>query len=199
MREADAQASDVRGVDALVESAGTAVALHAQRLLRSCYGKRVAVVVGPGLNGADGRVAATWLKSRGARVDVAEWDHLPAQLHGYDLVVDAAFGLGCTRPFIAPKVTPGTLVLAVDLPSGVDTDSGAVLGEPLIADVTLALGALKPAHLDGPSSELVGEIHFAGLGIVSTLQDGLVDDDDLDSFIRYGAHDHKWVHAVQAF
>ena len=198
MREADAQASAVRGVDALVESAGTAVALHAQRLLRSCYGKRVAVGVGPGLNGADGRVAATWLKSRGARVDVAEWDHLPAQLHGYDLVVDAAFGLGCTRPFIAPKVSPGTLVLAVDLPSGVDADSGAVLGEPMIASATLALGALKPAHLTGPSAELMGALYFAGLGIVTAFDDGLLDDVDLASLITVHRNDNKWDHALQA-
>jgi hydroxyethylthiazole kinase-like uncharacterized protein yjeF len=199
MREADAKAVAERGSDALVEAAGIAVGLEAKRLLRWCYGARVAVLVGPGLNGGDGRIASQWLKSRGARVDLVEWDHAPALLRGHDLVIDAAFGTGCSRPFVAPKVTPGTLVLAVDLPSGVDTDSGAVLGEPLIADVTLALGALKPAHLDGPSSEFVGEIRFAGLGIVSTFQDGLVDDDDLDSFIRYGAHDHKWVHAVQAF
>jgi NAD(P)H-hydrate epimerase len=198
MREADAKASAVRGADALVESAGTAVALHAQRLLRSCYGKRVVVVVGPGLNGADGRVAATWLKSRGARVDLAEWDHLPTQLHGYDLVVDAAFGLGCTRPFIAPKVSPGTLVLAVDLPSGVDADSGAVLGEPMVASATLALGALKPAHLAGPSVDLMGELHFAGVDIVTNFDDGLVQDDDLATLVTFHRNDNKWAYAVQA-
>jgi NAD(P)H-hydrate epimerase len=199
MREVDATAVAERGSEALVESAGIAVGLEAKRLLRSCYGARVAVLVGPGLNGADGRVASRWLKSRGARVDLVEWDHAPALLRGHDLVIDAAFGTGCSRPFIAPKVTPGTLVLAVDLPSGVDTDSGAVLGEPMIADVTLALGALKPAHLEGPSTDFVGEIRFAGLGIVNTFDDGLVDDHDLDSFLRYDPHDHKWVHAVQAF
>jgi NAD(P)H-hydrate epimerase len=199
MREADAKASAVRGVGALVESAGTAVALHAQHLLRSCYGKRVAVVAGPGLNGADGRIAATWLRSRGARLDVVEWDHLPTQLRGYDLVIDAAFGLGCSRPFVAPKVSPGTLVLAVDLPSGVDADSGTVLGEPMVADATLALGALKPAHLAGPSAELMGEVHFAGLGIVDSFDDGLVEDADLDSLVTFHRNDHKWAYAVQAF
>jgi NAD(P)H-hydrate epimerase len=199
MREADAKASARRGVDALVDMAGTAVALHAKRLLRSCYGKRVAVVVGPGLNGADGRVAAAWLTSRGARVDVVAWDHVPTELHGYDLVVDAAFGLGCTRPFMAPKVSPGTLVLAVDLPSGVDADSGAVLGAPMTANATLALGALKPAHLAGPSLDFMGELHFAGLDIVTTYDDGLVDDSDLAPLVTFQRNDHKWAHAVQAF
>ena len=41
-------------------------------MLGSCYGSRVAVLVGPGLNGADGRVAAAWLRSRGAKVDVID-------------------------------------------------------------------------------------------------------------------------------
>jgi hydroxyethylthiazole kinase-like uncharacterized protein yjeF len=69
----------------------------------------------------------------------------------------------------------------------------------MIADVTLALGAIKPAHLDGPSTEYVGELRFAALGIVKTFENGLVDDQDLDSLIRSSPHDHKWVHAVQAF
>ncbi|HEV3188575.1 MAG TPA: NAD(P)H-hydrate dehydratase [Acidimicrobiales bacterium] len=198
MRDADARAGVARGVDALVDFAGTSVALLAQRLLRSCYAKRVAVVAGPGLNGADGRVAASWLASRGARVDLVEWDHLPDQLQGYDLVIDAAFGLGCTRPFIAPRVSTETLVLAVDLPSGVDADTGEVLGEPMVASATLALGALKPAHLTGPSAHFMGELHFAGLGIVSRFDDGLVEDGDLAGLISEHHDDHKWTHAVQA-
>jgi NAD(P)H-hydrate epimerase len=198
MRDADAQASAVRGVDALVALAGTAVALHAQRLLRTCYGKRVAVLVGPGLNGADGRVAAAWLSSRGAHVRLAEWNDLPPHLHGFDLVIDAAFGLGCTRPFVAPKVAPGTLVLAVDLPSGVDADSGEVLGEPMVADATLALGAFKPAHLVGPAAAFTGQLHFAGLGIVRTFSDGLVEDSDLASLVTSHPNDHKWAYAMSA-
>jgi len=198
MRDADARAGALRGVDALVGLAGTAVALNAQQLLHSCYGKRVGVFAGPGLNGADGRVAAAWLTSRGARVDVIGWDNLPPLLNGYDLVVDAAFGLGCTRPFIAPKVSPGTLVLAVDLPSGVDADSGELLGEPMSATATVALGALKPAHLSGPAASLTGELRFAGLGIVTTFDDALVEDADLASLLQFNLSDHKWDHAVEA-
>lgn len=198
MREADAKATGQRGVDALVGLAGTAVALHAKRILRSCYGTRVAVIVGPGLNGADGRVAAAWLTSRGARVDLVPWDHMPALLVGYDLVVDAAFGLGCSRPFVAPKVSIETPVLAVDLPSGVDADSGELLGEPMVASATLALGALKPAHLTGPSAAIMGELHCAGLGIVEAFENGLLDDSDLAFLIQSDADDHKWRHAVQA-
>jgi len=92
------------GADALVAAAGTAVGLEAQSILGSCYGSRVAVLVGPGLNGADGRVAAAWLRSRGAKVDVIETTSQPKDLRGFALVIDAAFGLGCSRPYQAPRV-----------------------------------------------------------------------------------------------
>ncbi len=117
---------------------------------------------------------------------------------GYDLVIDAAFGLGCTRPYVAPSTAPGTRVLAVDLVSGVDADTGAVLGSPLAADVTLALGAFKYAHVTGPAAELAGELRFAGLGIVEDFRDGVMVDADLDALVRGRHDDHKWSHAVQA-
>lgn len=197
MREADALAVQARGRDALVEAAGTAVALEAQSILGSCYGARVAVLVGPGLNGADGRVAAAWLRSRGAKVDVIETTHQPMELRGFNLVIDAAFGLGCSRPYGAPIVSGETLVLAVDLPSGVDADSGELLGHPMPADVTVALGAMKPAHVDGPAAALCGQLRFAGLGIVQHFDDGLVEDRDLDALIQRDPSDHKWTHAIQ--
>jgi NAD(P)H-hydrate epimerase len=199
MRDADATAVAAVGVDALVNAAGTAVGLTATTMLETCYGARVAVLAGPGLNGSDGRVSARWLKSRGARVDVIEVASQPSSLVGYDLVIDAAFGLGCSRPYAAPHVDGATPVLAVDLPSGVDSDSGEIMGSPLVANVTLALGALKPAHISGPAAALVGELRFAGLGIVTEFDDGLIEDHDLESLISIGSDDHKWVHAVEAF
>jgi NAD(P)H-hydrate epimerase len=199
MRDADREAVERRGQDALVHAAGTAVAHTAQRMLGHSYGTRIAVIAGPGLNGADGRVAAAWLSDRGARVDVIAWNEAPDLLAGFDLVIDAAFGTGCTRPYVAPKVTADTPVLAVDLPSGVDTDTGTLLGEPMVATVTLALGALKPAHLNGPAAELVGELRFESLDIVQSFADGLVTEGDLAGFVHLDTNDHKWNHAVQAF
>jgi len=199
MRAADALAVAARGQDALVRDAGTAVALVAQRLLGHCNARRVCVLVGPGLNGADGRVAAGWLTSRGAKVHLLPFDKAPGHLEGYDLVVDAVFGTGASRPYYAPKVSTGTAVLAVDLPSGVDTDTGVLLGEPLRATVTIALGAYKPAHFSGPSAEIVGQLQFAGLGIVNSFNSALTDDKDLDHLIALNVDDHKWAHALQAF
>jgi hydroxyethylthiazole kinase-like uncharacterized protein yjeF len=199
MRAADAVAVSHRGADALVNAAGTAVALEAQRMLGSCYGKRVSVIVGPGLNGADGRIAAVWLASRGARVDVIEVIDQPGELRPCHLLIDAAFGLGCSRPYAAPIVQDGTRVLSVDLPSGVESDSGQLLGTPIRADVTIALGALKYAHLTGPAAPFCGELRFAGLDIVHDAEDGLVEDHDLDHLIMRDANDHKWMHAVSVF
>jgi NAD(P)H-hydrate epimerase len=198
MRTADAAAVAERGEDSLVHEAGTAIGFAAKSMLASCYGSKVAVIVGPGLNGADGRVAARWLKGRGARVDLVEVSSQPAELRGYDLVIDAAFGLGCSRPYDAPTVTKGTKVLAVDLPSGVDADTGVILGAPLKADVTMAIGALKYAHITGAASHLTGELRVASLGIVSAFDDGLVEDGDLDSLVHMRQDDHKWKHAVSA-
>ena len=198
MRDADAEAVARRGVASLVQAAGTAVAFEARRMLGRTYGARVAVLVGPGLNGSDGRVSAGWLRARGAHVDLVEVASQPAVLLGYDLVVDAAFGLGCSRPYVAPALSPGTKVLAVDLPSGVDADSGEILGAPLRADVTLAIGALKYAHVNGPAEKMSGELRFVTLGIATQFDDGLLVDDDLATIVVQDSRDHKWSHAVAA-
>lgn len=198
MRDADAKAVALRGSQALIREAGTAVGFEAKKMLGGCYSKRIAVIVGPGLNGADGRVAAAWLNDRGARVDVIDVSRQPGELVGYDLVVDAGFGLGCSRAYDAPRVMGSTKVLAVDLVSGVDADTGVVFGAPFHADVTLAIGALKYAHITGDAANLMGELRFASLDIVGSSEDGLVEDSDLAGFIKGDREDHKWTHAVSA-
>ncbi len=197
MREADAAAVAVRGQRALVEQAGLAVALECARLLGHVYAKRVVVVAGPGLNGEDGRVCARELARRGAAVEVVEAARAPGRLEGYDLVVDAAFGLGCSRPYFAPEVPPGTPVVAVDLPSGVDADSGELLGEPPHCALTVALGALKAAHLTGPAAARCGRVVLHRLGIVEWAEDGLVEDADLAALPSRTREDHKWTHAIE--
>ncbi len=196
MRAADATAAARVGEATLITRAGFAVGLTAADMLGSLYGRRVAVVAGTGHNGDDGRVAARWLRDRGAKVDVFDATDAPRQLRGYNLVIDAAYGLGCSRPYFSPDVDDHTLVLAVDLPSGVNADTGEVLGRPMVADVTLALGALKPSHLIGPATEFVGEVRFAGLDIVDSAPSGIVESSDLAHFVRQHRDDHKWRHAV---
>jgi ADP-dependent NAD(P)H-hydrate dehydratase / NAD(P)H-hydrate epimerase len=196
MRAADAVAVAQRGQDALIEAAGFATALEAIRMLGGAYGKRVAVLCGPGLNGADGQAAARELSSRGARIDVITVERQPEILVGYDLIIDAAFGLGCSRPYVAPAV--GSIpVLAVDLPSGIDADTGALLGAPMPATVTLAMGALKWAHVDGPAANVCGEVKLASLDIETASLSGVVERLDTSHLVPRDVDDHKWRHAVQ--
>lgn len=196
MRAADAAAVAEVGQDALVARAGHAVGRAARDLLGPLYGRRVVVLAGPGLNGADGRVAAEWLAGRGAQVRTIEVADAPKRLPRADLVVDAAFGIGLSRPFRAPDADESSLILAVDVPSGVDADTGEVLGHPMVADATIALGAMKRAHVTGPAFEFVGEVSCASLGIAAGGRDGVVEDGDLADFARSHRDDHKWRHAV---
>src|SRR6056297_1694802 len=89
-------------VDVLIDRAGTALAWEIRSMLGGTYGRRVVVVAGPGNNGADGRVAARRLARWGARVSVVEAVDAPSTLPHADLVVDAAFGTGLSRPYTPP-------------------------------------------------------------------------------------------------
>jgi ADP-dependent NAD(P)H-hydrate dehydratase / NAD(P)H-hydrate epimerase len=199
MRECDGAAVTRWGVDTLVNAAGHAVANEVRRLLGPLYGRRIAVVAGPGLNGRDGLVAARVLRRRGAVVDVVMVAQQPPHLTGYDLVIDAAFGLGCSRPYSFPRVAAGCLVVAVDLPSGVDPDTGALWGHPVAATATVALGAVKFAHVQGPSAHLVGQLRCAAIGIEAPLDAAVMTDADLTTIAPRAVHDHKWSHAVSVF
>ncbi len=156
MAAIDAAATE--SVDTLIERAGGAVARHALSLLGGGYGRSVAVVAGRGNNGNDGRVAARRLRARGARVIEIDASSAPERLPAVDLVIDAAYGTGLKRPYDAPALAGAALVLAVDVPSGVDGATGEVLGTPLAADLTVTFAALKPGLLFQPARSLCGEI-----------------------------------------
>jgi len=146
MQATDARAQASTPLDILVERAGTAVAAIALEMLGGAYGRRVVVVAGKGNNGADGRVAASLLRRRGARVEVIDASEAPSGIGPADLVIDAAFGTGFRGQYRAPTVPSGTPVLAVDIPSGVEGDSGVASGSPMAATRTrLAAAAAAPA------------------------------------------------------
>lgn len=198
LQVAEAEAIARVGHDALIRRAGTAVGRVATTMLDKVYGARILVIAGPGHNGDDGRVAAAYLQQRGARVEVCEVSAQPARVTNVDLLIDAAFGTGLRRPYVAPEV--GEIpVLAVDVPSGIDVDTGALLGSPVRATVTVALGALKPAHLVDPAASYSGEVIFEDLGLVTDGATGVVEAADLADFIHVTDDDHKWRHAVAAF
>ena len=151
------------------------------------------MVVGPGNNGGDGYVAARLLAERGieARVlrigpppasgDAAEaarcWHGpvaaaTPEGLAGCGLIVDAVFGAGLARPveglaaaMIAAINGSGLPVVAVDLPSGVAGDSGAVQGDAVRASETVTFFRRKPGHLLLPGRACCGTVRVADIGI----------------------------------
>jgi ADP-dependent NAD(P)H-hydrate dehydratase / NAD(P)H-hydrate epimerase len=197
MNAVDAAAAESTPLEELVGRAGLAVALAALEMLGGAYGRRVVVVAGPGNNGADGRVAASILRRRGARVSVVEAARVEA-LGPADLVVDAAYGTGFRGEYRFPAVVPGTPVLAVDIPSGVRGDTGAASGSPCQASRTVTFVALKPGLVQGDGARLSGAVTVADIGLPpGPAAIGVMDDGDVEALFparRYGGN--KWSAAV---
>lgn len=195
MQAIDADATE--DVDVLIGRAGAAVARAALDLLGGSYGRTAVVLAGTGNNGADGRVAAERLRRRGVRVTVVELADAPAVLPEADLVIDAALGTGASRAHQAPD--PGAaLVLAVDIPSGIDGDTGTAVGSPMRADLTVTFAALKPGLLLGDGPAHTGAVRIADIGLdVSRARIHLLDDASAAALLpRRGSGAHKWHQAV---
>jgi NAD(P)H-hydrate epimerase len=185
------------GESELIHRAGFAVATEALRMLGGAYGRRIVVLAGKGNNGNDGRVAAAALARRGALVDVIDAASAPGRIDGCDLVIDAAYGTGFSGAYSAPVVSKGTAVLAVDIASGVDANTGEMPGRALEADRTVTFAALKPGLLMGAGVSVSGEVSVADIGVrVRSTSIGLVDDADLAELPARERSTHKWVSAV---
>ncbi len=189
------QASVAHGValDSLMDNAGLAIAQQ----LRELAGQRTAtalVLVGPGNNGGDGLVCAEHLRGWGWRVllhlvpqkarDSQRFPILqkvspgPIPDEPVDFVVDALLGTGSTRPIDGPlaealdrirSTQRNARVVAVDLPSGVNSDTGAADPKTLPAEVTVTLGAAKVGLFQFPAQALAGDIRAVDIGIPSML------------------------------
>ncbi len=196
MRAVDQAAQATVSLDTLVARAGAAVAAGALDLMGGAYGRRVVVLAGPGNNGADGRVAAAALARRGARVTVVPVGRGMAvpDLGPCNLVIDAAFGTGFRGEFDGPPVPGGVPVLAVDIPSGVDGDTGVAAGSPLPATATVTFAAEKPGLLQGDGPGLAGPVRVADIGLpTSTARIHVVEDGDVAPRLpRRRRDDHKW-------
>src|SRR5438045_462053 len=198
MGEADRRtiAGRVAGI-ALMENAGRAVA---DAVARRWPKQPALVLCGPGNNGGDGFVTARLLAERGWPVRVAllgsrealkgdaaaaaaRWTGpveplAPAVIVDAGLVIDALFGAGLARPIegvarevIARLDAAHLPVVAVDVPSGVDGASGAVLGIAPKAALTVTFFRRKPGHLLLPGRSHCGETVVAPIGIADTVLD----------------------------
>ena len=186
-------------VEVLIERAGAVLAREALALLGGTYGRRVSVVAGRGNNGADGRAAARRLERRGVRVRVFDAADAPHSLPPSDLVIDAAYGTGFRGEYKAPE-TGGALVLAADIPSGVDGLTGVACRGAVQADVTLTFAAYKPGLLLGDGPLLSGAVEVAdiGLDVGGATASLIVDGDVFGRVPRRPREAHKYAAAVLA-
>ena len=185
MRAAEAAAiAQGATVDSLMDRAGRGVAEAVRRL---GGGSPVLILCGPGNNGGDGYVAAAALKAMGLPVRVAATRRSenrggaarrarggPApSSRSRPRPPPRSWSMRCSAPVCRARWTPRSpgrcarlagearLSIAVDLPSGVGTDDGAALGDVPRFDLTLALGAAKPAHLLQPAARYCGKFAIA--------------------------------------
>lgn len=178
----------------LMDRAGRAVA----EIVQAHWSIRpVSVLCGPGNNGGDGFVAARYLQASGwpvrlaylgspDRMSPAIAHHAklfggivhpltPDVLDGAELVIDAIFGSGLSRPISGPafdmiehlkkRGIPNCPICAVDLPSGVNGATGEVLGIAASASITVSFCRKKPGHILLPGRSLCGETIVAEIGI----------------------------------
>lgn len=171
----------------LMERAGAAAA----EIIWRAGGKRdLLILCGPGNNGGDGFVIARLLRARGVPVRVAALgeSRTPSSLKARAAwggpvelyqdaapatqIVDALFATGLSRGLdakVAEKLgaltNHASFSYALDLPSGVATDSGEILSDVPLFGLCIALGALKPAHLLYPAAVHFDRLICADIGI----------------------------------
>ncbi|MFE7896384.1 NAD(P)H-hydrate dehydratase [Streptomyces sp. NPDC057424] len=180
---------------ALMQRAAAGLAAACAGLLGRVYGSRVVLLVGSGDNGGDALYAGARLARRGAGVTavllaperahaaglaalrraggrVAGAGGREALVEGADLVVDGIVGIGGQgglRPDAVPLAAAAGrsrgAVVAVDLPSGVDADTGEVHGVAVRADLTVTFGTHKPGLLIDPAREYAGTVRLVDIGL----------------------------------
>ncbi len=194
VRAAEQQLMSVVPDGALMQRAAAGLAAAAIRRLAKVYGSRVAVLVGGGDNGGDALFAASRLADRGAAVTALavsarlhEAGAAAARRSGVvireagdpgdesvlataDLVLDGMVGIGGSgglRPAAArlAQWSPAARTIAIDVPSGVDADSGAVPGAAIRAATTITFGTIKPGLLMLPGAAYAGDVELVPIGL----------------------------------
>ncbi|MFI6039715.1 NAD(P)H-hydrate dehydratase [Streptomyces sp. NPDC051315] len=180
---------------ALMQRAAAGLAAACAELLGRVYGRRVVLLVGSGDNGGDALYAGARLARRGAGVTAvllapgrthagglaalrrAGGRTVPPGAAGEavrraDLVLDGIVGIGGrgglredAASLAALAAESGAAVVAVDLPSGVEADTGEVRGAAVRADLTVTFGTHKPGLLIDPAREHAGSVRLVDIGL----------------------------------
>jgi len=212
---------------ALMQRAAAGLAAACSDLLGRTYGARVLVLAGSGNNGGDALYGGALLARRGAAVEALLLDPAKAHAGGLadlrraggrivdrtgpaDLVLDGIVGIGGKpglRPHAADVVArldrSSALVVAVDVPSGVDVDGGTAEEPHVRADVTVTFGAHKTCLLVDPAAGAAGAVHLvdigldaADLGAPAALATGAWCLAELATCLVPGPADHKYTRGV---
>lgn len=154
-------------------------------------GRKIAVVCGNGNNGGDGFVIVRNLKNNGMDVtvitplgepitDSAKYYYsLLSDIEitnvidrEYEVIIDAIFGIGLNRPLNSDIIevinqinSQNAYRVAVDIPSGIESDSGKILGVCIKADLTVTFIALKPCFVLPPATDFTGKTVVADIGV----------------------------------
>jgi ADP-dependent NAD(P)H-hydrate dehydratase / NAD(P)H-hydrate epimerase len=172
----------------LMQRAAAGLATAVIDLMGGAYGRHVLLLVGPGDNGGDALYAGARLARRGASVEVlpvADRVHEAglaevrraggrvvalAEVTPPDVVVDGIVGIGghpgLRQPALdAVRAVAGTPMVSVDVPSGVDVDTGRLEGSHVTADLTVTFGTHKVCHLVEPAASACGVVHLVDIGL----------------------------------
>ncbi|MEP2988930.1 MAG: NAD(P)H-hydrate dehydratase [Parasphingorhabdus sp.] len=204
-------------IDALMKRAGQGAAQQIWRISRDMP---TLVLCGPGNNGGDGYVIAEWLRKKGVPISVASagepktdaakkacslWRGDTFSIEdaaSHNQIIDCLFGTGLQRP-ITGKLLAKYLKLcenakkciAIDVPSGADSDTGHLLNDIPDFDMTIALGATKPSHYIEPARSKSGSVLPVNIGI-DAVSDARVLSKPLIS--RPKSMDHKYTRGLVA-
>ena len=192
IRAAEDQLLAVVPDGALMAQAAAGLARRCAAMLGKVYGARVVLLVGSGNNGGDALYAGALLARRGAAVQAVVVGTSPhgaglsalqeaggrvvteakSAVAAADLVVDGLVGIGASGALREPAAglarlvnASDALVVAVDLPSGVDATTGEVHGDAVRADVTVTFGGLKTGLLVSPGAGFAGLVELVTIGL----------------------------------
>lgn len=176
---------------------------HHIRKQHTISDQEMLLLIGPGNNGGDGLVIARYLEQWGGKVSLYRWkeqrliihgEEVPAEqtaerlegiLQSADYVLDALLGIGISRPLpdtmrdLLRRVQDerekrATLsIVAVDLPTGMNADTGEVAPGTIPADMTITLACPKQGFFFFPARAYLGQLFIGSIGLPPELESGL--------------------------
>jgi NAD(P)H-hydrate epimerase len=232
MQSADSHAIEVLKTPSLALMENAATQVTRILVERYPEPRNAIIVCGKGNNGGDGMAVARLLRQHGWSTTILlveaytglkadpldNWNRainggvrcldnvatadLPSLLKEGDIVIDALFGTGLSKPLqgiygeaVEAINSSGKEIWSIDVPSGLSSDSGEIIGRAVHATGTVALAALKYCHVLPPASELCGTIHVVDIGIPTASTISVVRGADVEQLLPYRKPDsHKGIY-----